>query len=284
MYQAPSLEDTFSQWLQWPVESPPRLIRIFSSGLNHKTFLIESASRPLVLKIFEQPNPGEISAQKWASEHKMAAKILYHDDACSYVLMEYLHSENFEHVRKGDSHLIALARNLKKLHAFDTANIEHAGSQFDVLEYCDQYLVKATAATLELHQTVLPALDAFCADDSKPCYCHNDLVPDNCLVNKAGARFIDWEYAQVNNPWYDIGSIISYLKLKPEEIRLFLQHYKDGLPTQPDHSIFFASQMTVLWLDMTWHLNKFGEAYWAKLKDKKEQLLALQSQFAKGSY
>jgi len=55
--------------------------------------------------------------------------------------------------------------------------------------------------------------------------CHNDLVKDNLLFKFNGLVLIDWEYAAMNNPLFDLASFVSENNLSEEQEDFFLKKY-----------------------------------------------------------
>ncbi len=60
--------------------------------------------------------------------------------------------------------------------------------------------------------------------------CHNDLLPGNIL--RSGERFwlIDWEYAGLGSPLFDLGGLASNFGFTPDQERLLLQSYFGDTP------------------------------------------------------
>ena len=54
---------------------------------------------------------------------------------------------------------------------------------------------------------------------------HNDLVKGNLLFKFNGVFFIDWEYASMNIPLFDLASFISENNLNNEQASLFLNKF-----------------------------------------------------------
>lgn len=61
--------------------------------------------------------------------------------------------------------------------------------------------------------------------------CHNDTVPENFLIDAEGrAYLIDWEYAGMNDPSWDIAAYILESNLTPEAIHFLLLEYYGQIP------------------------------------------------------
>jgi thiamine kinase-like enzyme len=54
--------------------------------------------------------------------------------------------------------------------------------------------------------------------------CHNDLHPQNILFSNS-IKLIDWEYAGVNDRYFDLASIIIEFKLSQRDEVIFLRSY-----------------------------------------------------------
>jgi len=72
----------------------------------------------------------------------------------------------------------------------------------------DHYLEDAPDSMISWHTLLTPLINEFCQDPTPLVFCHNDLVKENCLFDAQQAWLIDWEFAQLNNPWFDLGSIV----------------------------------------------------------------------------
>jgi thiamine kinase-like enzyme len=150
---------------------------------------------------------------------------------------------------------------------------------FDLLFYCQTYLNGITHKTDSLNRIqhkLKPILDVFIQDKTPHTLCHNDLVPDNCFANAQGSLFIDWEYAQTNNPWFDLAAIIYYCHLNSDQIGLLLTAYQHEQIDHSNTSMLIASQCAVLWCDILWHINRSGHS---GLNQKLEQLQSIAVQF-----
>lgn len=81
--------------------------------------------------------------------------------------------------------------------------------------------------------------------------CHNDTVPENFLVDKAGRTFlVDWEYSGMNDPSWDVAAYIIESRLSGEAIEYLLKEYYGGYPDHDELTkikCFMAAQ-DLLWM------------------------------------
>ncbi len=64
--------------------------------------------------------------------------------------------------------------------------------------------------------------------------CHDDLLPANFIDTPAGIRIVDWEYAGMGNPWFDLGNFAVNNELGPAEEEVFLTAYLGAPATAAD--------------------------------------------------
>jgi len=63
--------------------------------------------------------------------------------------------------------------------------------------------------------------------------CHNDFLPGNLIDDGARMRIVDWEYAGMGDPFFDLGNFSVNNDLAPDEDAAFLAAY-DGEPPRTD--------------------------------------------------
>ena len=255
-------------WRAWPIVGPPKISSRFESGLNHRTLLIESAGKQYVLKLFESPLPITIATQRWAAKRSLSTKVVYAPNDGRYLLMDFFIGEELTASEPKVANLTVIAELTRALHDEGIDQMGIACGYFNYRAYCEQYLQKCDNKIQNLHHLLQPALDIFTHDQTPLRFCHNDLVLSNCLLDEGKAVLVDWEFAQINNPWFDLASIIYYWQLNTTQSRTFLAAYHSDLEAQHQQPIFYAAQCAVLWLDILWHLDKFGSNHYSKLTGK----------------
>ncbi|HLJ68058.1 MAG TPA: phosphotransferase, partial [Chloroflexota bacterium] len=55
--------------------------------------------------------------------------------------------------------------------------------------------------------------------------CHNDLLPANLIDDGRQIWIIDWEYAGLGDPFFDLGNLAANLELSEEQERALLETY-----------------------------------------------------------
>jgi len=196
-------------------------------GLTNRTHLVESAGRRGVLKVDEtvrsapyNARPEEARIQGIAADHDLANRVLYVDE--TVYLTEYVDGTVWTRADLNDENkLVQLARALRQLHALPLT-----GRYFDARAAAHQYVdklgdadaVKARVCVEIIEQLRLP---------QPLCCCHNDLVVSN-IISTPGVRFLDWEYACDNDPFFDLATVVSHHELSSQQAQLLLDAYFDG--------------------------------------------------------
>ncbi|MEM7360670.1 MAG: phosphotransferase [Pseudomonadota bacterium] len=277
MNSAPN-ERVLADWEHWPIDAKPTVVRSMTGGQNNTSWLLEAAGKHLVLKSFTETTTADRSRQiqQWAAKRSLAPPVLYFDRPTSYLLMEYVEQPTIQTVNIVEPGLQQLSTALAKLHAAPVDSIASIAGRFDLLAFCEQYLEGAANQTVLRHKALLPILNLCLADDNPECLCHNDLVAENCFVDDEGAQFIDWDYAQLNNPWFDLASAMIYWQLDQAQCEKFLGSYREGWDELATSAVCRAAQCTVLWIDLLWYeyRNPSIDQALAKTKLKKLESLA----------
>ena len=214
------LSSALKHWSSWAYfSSPPKLIKEFDDGLSHACGLIGDARKQAVLKVFngcESQFEQAVSMQKCAAATGLAPAVIAHTTAHKALLMKYIDRKPWE---MNSTALAAIAEALASLHQMPVTDAIVRFGQFNMRDYCLQYLdeigqrgaigIWAKQQHAKLEQQLLE----FDHSQAKSYLCHNDLVAANILLRNNEVTFIDWEYAQLNSPWFDLAAVIFYLNL-----------------------------------------------------------------------
>jgi thiamine kinase-like enzyme len=97
---------------------------------------------------------------------------------------------------------------------------------------------------------------AFLANPVELRPCHNDLLNANFIDDGARIRIVDWEYAGMGDPFFDLGNFSINHGLDPTEDRILLEAYDAG-PVRPDRLARILLMRVV---------SDFREAMWGVLQ------------------
>jgi thiamine kinase-like enzyme len=87
--------------------------------------------------------------------------------------------------------------------------------------------------------------------------CHNDFLPGNLIDDGTRMRIVDWEYAGMGDPFFDLGNFSINNDLSEDEDEAFLVAYDGGAPFRRDRLARLALFRVV---------SDFREAMWGVLQ------------------
>jgi len=201
--------------------------RELTGGLTNRTYLVETGDDKAVLKIDEGPRSSpyntrstEARIQSIAADKGLAGRVLFASD--TVYMTQYLEGVIWsgEHL-EDNTNLDALAASLRKLHALPLT-----GRIFDAIGAARDYLQRIPNADSELVGDCLRKIEAGPLPHNI-CCCHNDLVVAN-IINTPEIRFLDWEYACDNDPFFDLATVVAHHELSAEQSDYLLDVYFDG--------------------------------------------------------
>ena len=196
-------------------------------GLTNKTWLVVADGRKGVLKIDNEPRGAPLNSrcdeacvQNSAAKAGLAAKVILAND--SLFFSEYVEGKVWIRScldKEGNLEMIATA--LKQLHALPLT-----GRSFDAKIAAKRYVEKARGldpATIEKCTAIISSMRL----PHNLCCCHNDLVAQN-LITTPDLKFLDWEYACDNDPFFDLATVVEHHQLTDVQTTRLLDNYLGG--------------------------------------------------------
>lgn len=196
-------------------------------GLTNRTWLVEQGHRKAVLKIDASPRgapynsrPAEASIQSLAASHGLANAVLYADELT--LLTEYIDGVVWEGAcLEQDDNIELVAGTLRRLHSMPLS-----GRSFDSIIAAKRYVAKIDNADVALVDRCTRVIETMRLPHNL-CCCHNDLVAGN-IITTPDMKFLDWEYACDNDPFFDLATIVEHHELSEEVSARLLDAYFDG--------------------------------------------------------
>lgn len=247
---------------------PPRVVRVLPGGRGRNSVhYLETAAGRFVLRERLPPvdRPAasarqELHCHAVAAAAGLAPAIVDSADDGSWILMHWLGGRAWsdEDMRQPAS-IAALGSQLARLHAL--------APPAQVPPIAPVALAKAQRSLIEARRpdaaawsrALLAQLDGLVREAGPvehPVLCHGDLQMANCLGDPP--RFVDWEYAQIADPTYDLACLLTYYPV--------LQAHEDVLLAaagldHPQHRAQLALQRRIFSiLDRLWVLALAGDA------------------------
>lgn len=196
-------------------------------GLTNRTLRVEKDGRRAVLKIDPEPRKppfnsrqDEARIQDEAAALGRANRVL--QVANTVLLSEWADGEVWTRAHfDDDKNLARLGRALREIHGLPLT-----GRTFDPQAAARQYAAQLDGSGLDDARPHLALIESM----GRPvnlCCCHNDLVAEN-IISTPGIRFLDWEYACDNDPFFDLATIVEHHELDEGIAFRLLDAYFDG--------------------------------------------------------
>ena len=151
-------------------------------------------------------------------------KIVYFDPKTGVKLSKFVHKTRFYVKTPTNEQIRDVSKTLKKLHN-QNIKVSKKYNAIDKLEYYKKYVDSAELLDEKYENLVVSQYKKILANE-KLCLCHNDLVHHNLLFKFSGGLIlIDWEYAAMNSPLFDLASFISENNLSDEQKEFFIKDY-----------------------------------------------------------
>ena len=198
-----------------------------NGGLSNRTWRVDRDGRSAVLKIDERPRGEpyntrreEAKVQTRAFEAGLATRVLHVDE--TVYMTEYVEGTVWSpHCLDDDSNIEQLARALRKLHSLPLT-----GRVFDAAGAAREYARRIDRGDERKVRACLQRIES-APRPPNLCFCHNDLVVQN-IINTPETRFLDWEYACDNDPFFDLATVVAHHGLSTAQRDTLLNAYFDG--------------------------------------------------------
>lgn len=178
-------------------------------GFCNENYSFRMAGQTYLLRKFKAQNIDrhfEFTVENLAYEKGIAAKPILLDDENSLMICEFLEGHHKNVLEEDD--LLKLAYLLQQLHS-----IQISAEVIKLEEKLPTHSaeIKEAFHIISHHQV-------------ENVLCHNDLNPKNILFSE-GVKLIDWEYAALNDRYFDLAAVCVEFKLAPKDEHVFLQNY-----------------------------------------------------------
>ena len=172
---------------------------------------------------------------KVAAAAGVGAEVLFFEAESGTMLARYVDGAKTmsESAFKDLARVERAARTFRQMHRFP----QPFAGRFDVFAQIDDYLalLRRNQARIPegydaLHKEADAARRAL-ADNPPPLApCHNDPLAENFIDSPARMYLVDWEYAGMNDPMWDLGDLSVEAGFGPEQDEALLRAYFDGAP------------------------------------------------------
>lgn len=255
MSESDELNKALATYHEW-ADTRPELVARLSGGSTNESYLLEADGHKLVMRLntkatslFGLDREAELIAMTNAAD--LAPAVIY----CSneFLVTEYLQGRHWTKDEVSNSaRSVRLAALIKAIHALPRTQYV-----LDIVDRCNHYWAAIETLAVEVPRDLshlrsrlerkisswqLPA------EQLRPC--HNDLVLDNIIDTAEGLKLIDWEYAAMGDPYFDLAVLIEYSNLSASASRALVANYTEV----PDQSRLSQNRLTFKYVDILWQL------------------------------
>ncbi len=179
-------------------------------GFSNENYIFTSENKKYLLRRFKLPDRDrelEYRVQNLAYEKGLAAKPYILDLPNALMICEFLEGEHRDTLETEDIH--AIVKVLKKVHALqvDVEPIQ-LETLFTTIDSRIEELFRAIASFPQEHAL-----------------CHNDPNPKNMIFTASGLKLIDWEFAGINDRYFDLAAVCVEFDLSQNDMEMFLNTY-----------------------------------------------------------
>ena len=225
---------------------------LLREGETSNTFTGRLNRKKIILKVFKKFNTNfktnsylNKETLTELSNKKLHPKVLYKNKTKGILIYEYHETSS---CKKDNMFFKKLGKRLKEIHELKNKKNIHTFN-----EQINAYKKILNTNKLPKVYTKLNALIKISkTNNQQNVFSHNDINPTNILFNK-NICFIDYEYASLNNKFFDISKIMLSFDMKPNEQNVFLESY--GIKNHIDikEKILLWKQIN-LYIDYIWSL------------------------------
>jgi thiamine kinase-like enzyme len=215
------------------------IVRRLAAGPTNVTWLVEHEARRWVLRL-DRPAAGELGLDRENESRVSAAAAAtgitpayaFFDAAAGICLRRFVAGRTCVPEDLRDAcRLERLAAVLRRLHG-----LPPVGKAHDPAAAIRRYAAQVgTRAAVEVAGRALASLEAATVAERPSALCHNDLVAENILeTDGQGLILIDWEYAGIGDPWFDLAVVVRHHGLDERLARIFLEAYLERVAAEDE--------------------------------------------------
>lgn len=191
-------------------------------GITNRSFRVAHGADVLVVRLAGNTSGAlgidrraERVAMRAAWELGVGAEVVYTDDRGDILVTRFIEGRVLDAATAVEPEMLArIARTLAKVHAGPRFE-----GRFSPIAAVREYLALAEGRGSSLPPSAARAcaiawrLEPLFAstDDDRPC--HDDLLPGNLIDTGEALRVIDWEYARMGDPFFDLGNFAANVGL-----------------------------------------------------------------------
>ena len=194
-----------------------------NQGFNNISYLLITTNKSYVIRVFKSKESVNISRkfeykiQKKAYKKNLASKPIFLNE--EFMIYEY--QKGIHKTKLSNLELKNLVSKIKIFHNFKIKE-----KAYDLSLDLENYSKKLTnKKSTKLINKCLKSIKTIKKLKYEPVLTHHDLNPKNIIFKNGSIKIIDWEYAGINDRFFDLASVCIEFNLNKNEEKVLLDSY-----------------------------------------------------------
>jgi thiamine kinase-like enzyme len=228
-----------------------KIKKLKNQGLCNTIYKIQTLKKNYLLRVFKythtnkQSRKNELKIQISAYKKDIAAKIYIHDKKNSLMICDFLKGKHKEKLETKD--IKRLAKSIKTLHTIKTNDKTYKLKD----DFKNYKKILKDQKSKQLIRSSLNELKKTKKYKFEKVLSHHDLNKNNILFYKNKVKFIDWEFACVNDRFFDLANICFEFNLNQSQEKRLLKEYlrkvtKEDIKKLASYKIIYEN-LWILW-------------------------------------
>ena len=246
------LEQALAQWRHWQhgPATAPTVTALLDGGRSNTSVKISSEQASWVVRL-DGINPASLGISRsaeWralnqAAAHQLAPSPTYSNPELGVLVYEFCEADPAQD--PDICEIEDIAALLRAIHTLPPVKF-----RLDPLERARRY--QHQAGTGELSAELLTACARLSAHAPVPVLCHNDLLRANRLRCNNKLLALDWEYAAMGDPLFDLAVVIEGDALDDAQTSLLLTSWLGAEPAEQDQQSLADNRLVYRELNHLW--------------------------------
>lgn len=253
------LSDYCSPWCDHRVS----LIRPLQGGLTNRSYLLHSQGTHYVLRInasnswqLDLDRQSEVEVLQVVGKAGISKALVYADPAGRFLVTTFVDGDSWQNDWSCSAGNISrIAALLKAIHQLDgidrVMNVRSKAARYWQAIDTDGKLGEKLRSFRQKMQVYIRLAES---ENRTPCFCHNDLLAENIIVAGDDRLVaIDWEYAAMGDPYFDLAVVVEGHKLTPFFENQLLSHYLGNEPSAAELTRLQYCRIEYVYLELLWY-------------------------------
>lgn len=263
-----TLQTLIKDWALWPnlCESKPQAKHFtpLTNGLTNENWLLQGSQQKYVLRLnannahaLHLNRHAEWHIHNCISEHGLCKAYVFRQQNDIYWIRPFMKGDTLKEKIESNAEFLdndlleKIAGKFKFLHSIPTSKSWPEINHQKRINHYWQQIFKASGISDTVHTKLNKLKESLstCTTYSNytPSLCHMDGNTNNWIIDKNDIYLIDWEYAALANPLWDLAEFCLSCSLNKKQTQFFLQNYGIKNLESFEHAKTQMTYLSLLW-------------------------------------